>query len=80
MNADFVPESADEAEAAAIVAAVSAHLAAQEQDEEESTPETWNGKRWAFAGRTETVLGRAVRATDGTPTDAWTAAGRADRL
>jgi len=78
VNPEFVPESADEAEAAAIVAAVSAHLAAEEPEEE--PPETWDGKRWAFAGRTEAVTGRAVRAREGTPTDAWAAAGRADRL
>ncbi|MFC7175639.1 acc operon protein [Halosegnis marinus] len=75
---DYVPDDADSEEAAAIVAAVSAHLDAEGEDEE--TPETWDGKRWAFAGRTEAVLGRTVRPTDGTPTDAWTAAGRADRL
>ncbi|RNJ26799.1 acc operon protein [Halosegnis longus] len=79
MNPEFVPESADEEEAAAIVAAVSAHLAAEESEEAESV-ETWDGKRWAFAARTESVSGRALRPTDGTPTDAWTAAGRDDRL
>jgi hypothetical protein len=74
-----VPDDADEAEAAAIVAAVSAHLAAEGADEEAPAP-TWDGRRWAFAGRTDAVLGRALRAPEETPTDAWTAAGRADRL
>jgi hypothetical protein len=78
-NPSFVPDDATEEEAAAIVAAVSAHLAGEDDDEEE-TAETWTGKRWAFAGRTEALLDRPLRPTDGTPTDAWTAAGRADRL
>jgi hypothetical protein len=74
---EFVPADADDEEAAAIVAAVSAYLA--EEDTEESE-ETWDGKRWAFAGRTEAVVGRSLRPRDGTPTDAWTAASRTDRL
>jgi hypothetical protein len=75
----YVPADADEEEAAAIVAAVSAHLA-REGDEADAEEPTWDGRRWAFAARSEAVLGRALRATEGTPTDAWTAAGRADRL
>ena len=75
----YVPADANEAEAAAIVAAVSAHLVAEGADEAAPVP-SWDGRRWAFAGRTDAVLGRALRATEGTPTDAWTAAGRADRL
>jgi len=78
-NPSFVPDDATEEEAAAIVAAVSAHLADEDDGEEEPT-ETWTGKRWAFAGRTERLVDRPLRPTDGTPTDAWTAAGRGDRL
>lgn len=78
MDPSFVPDDATEEEAAAIVAAVSAHIAGEEDEEEPS--ETWTGKRWAFAGRTERLVDRPLRPTDGTPTDAWTAAGRGDRL
>ena len=79
MNLD-VPDDADDAEAAAIAAAVGAHLhdtdraaAATESGE----TETWNGRRGSFAGRIE---GRSTRVPDAAPTDAWTAAGRVDRF
>ncbi|GAB6880499.1 hypothetical protein JCM17823_27730 [Halorubrum gandharaense] len=78
-----VPDDADDAEAAAIAAAVAAHLrdgevaaAAAARDAEPS----WDGRRWAFAGRMEQLGDRSVRVPDGTPTDPWTAAGRTDRL
>ena len=80
-----LPDDADATEAAAIAAAIGAHIrdqhaaaaaAAAEHDEEES----WQGKRWGFAGRVESLQRRTVRVRDGTPTDAWSAAGRSDRL
>ncbi|WP_418281191.1 hypothetical protein [Halorubrum sp. DTA98] len=77
-----IPESADDVEAAAIAAAVAAHLrdreaaAAADGDDDPD----WTGKRWAFAGRVERLQGRTVRVPDGAPTDPWTAAGRSDRL
>ncbi|MFB6220589.1 MAG: acc operon protein [Halolamina sp.] len=77
-----LPPDADEREAAAIVAAVGAHIRDQEtaaaaaEDEEK----TWAGERWAFAGRVESLQRRTVRVRDGTPTDAWSAAGRSERL
>ena len=78
-----VPNDADDAEAAAIAVAVAAHLrdselaaAAAARDTEPS----WDGRRWAFAGRMEQLGDRSVRVPDGTPTDPWTAAGRTDRL
>jgi hypothetical protein len=80
-----LPDDADATEAAAIAAAVGAHIRDQEaaaaaaaaaSDEEES----WQGKRWGFAGRVESLQRRTVRVRDGTPTDAWSAAGRSDRL
>lgn len=75
---EFVPEDADEAEAAAIVAAVSAYLGGT--DEADEAPPTWEGKRWAFAGRMDALQRREVRVPRSAPTDAWTAAGRTDRL
>jgi hypothetical protein len=78
-----LPPDAGESEAAAIAAAVGAHIrdqeaaaAAAEAEEEES----WEGKRWAFAGKVESLQRRTVRLREGTPTDAWTAAGRSERL
>lgn len=76
-----IPDDADETEAAAIAAAVSAHLndtaaaAAATGD-----ADTWADRRWAFAGRMAALQGRSVRVTDATPDDEWTAAGRTDRL
>ena len=75
-----IPDDADADEAAAIAAAVGAHLTDLELAARESPEPTWRGEKWRFAGRTEAVAGRPLRVTDGTPTDAWTAAGRADRL
>ena len=73
---------ADSDEAAAIVAAIGVHIseleaAAAATDSEDS----WNGNRWRFAGRIETLQGLSgPRVPEGTPTDPWTAAGRMDRL
>jgi hypothetical protein len=74
-----LPGTADSEEAAAIAAAVRAHLAAEELAAaavDRSTP-TWEGRRWTFAGRTG---GARRRIPLGAPTDAWTAAGRVDRF
>ena len=74
-----VPESASEEEAAAIAAAIGSHLRAQEAVATDEEP-SWEGKRWSFAGRIEATQDRSVRVPVGTPTDAWTAAGRTDRM
>ncbi|MFB6234380.1 MAG: acc operon protein [Halopenitus sp.] len=80
-----LPEDADDAEAAAIAAAVAAHLRDQEtaaaaaaaaEDEEP----TWEGDRWTFAGRLDTLQNRTVRVPTDAPRDAWSAAGRTDRF
>jgi hypothetical protein len=79
-----IPENADPDEAAAIIAAIGAHMRDQEAaaaaaagDDEE----TWHGEKWTFAGRIEGLQGRSIqRVPDGAPTDAWTAASRADRF
>ena len=78
-----IPDDADDAEAAAIAAAVAAHIrdgelaaaaaAAAEDD-------GWQGNRWSFAGRVARLRGRSVRVPTNAPTDPWTAAGRADRF
>jgi len=82
-----LPHDVDESEAAAIVAAIGAHVrdrelaaaaavAAEDGDEER---DDWSARRWAFAGRLAALQGRSVRVPDGAPTDAWAASGRTDR-
>lgn len=77
-----IPASADDREAAAIAAAVSAHLRDQEAAAAAAAAgaETWDGKRWAFAGRIASLQPCSKRVPDGAPTDAWTASGRTDRF
>ena len=77
-----IPADADDGEAAAIAAAVGAHLrdtetAASAAGSEE---ERWSGRRWAFAGRMAALQGRAEHAPEGAPANAWTASGRTDRF
>lgn len=76
-----VPESASPDEAAAIVAAVEAHLAAERRTDTGSSSEepAWTGRRWRFAARIETTQSRSVRVPLDAPSDDWTAAGRTDR-
>lgn len=76
-----LPPDADASEAAAIAAAVGAHLRDQEAaaaaaDDEE----TWDDRRWSFAGRVDALQGRTVRVPRDAPTNAWSAAGRTDRF
>ncbi|MFC6988977.1 acc operon protein [Haloplanus sp. GCM10025708] len=84
LDALDVPDDADDAEAAAIAAAVGAHLrdrrAAAVAAEGADEGETWDGERWSFAGRMESLQGRSIRIPEGAPTDAWAAAGRTDRF
>lgn len=76
-------DAATEDEAAAVMAAIAAHirdleLAAAAADEE---TESWEGKRWAFAGRIASIDGGTNRRVPrSAPTDAWTASGRRDRF
>jgi len=79
-----IPDDADDAEAAAIAAAVAAHVrdgeraaaAAAAGDDEPD----WEGERWSFASRVDRLQNRSVRVPVDAPTDPWTAAGRADRF
>lgn len=77
-----IPDDASAEEAAAIAAAVGAHLRdlelAAAAAAEEETP-TWDGKRWAFAGRVRSQQHRFARVPTTAPTDPWSAAGRTDR-
>jgi len=78
-----IPASASTEEAAAIVAAIGAHVrdreAAAAAAAAESEP-SWEGDRFAFAGRVEQLQGRSVRVPASAPRDAWTASGRTDRF
>ncbi|WP_435318944.1 acc operon protein [Haloarchaeobius sp. TZWSO28] len=76
-----IPADADAEEAAAIAAVIGAHLRDQEREAQaEREAETWDGKKWAFAGRLRGTRGHSGRVPDGAPTNAWAASGRADRF
>nr|WP_276302089.1 acc operon protein [Halorussus sp. DT80] len=63
--------------------AIGAHLRDQEAAaaaEAADDEETWQGKRWSFAGRLRGLQGRAGRVPKGAPTDAWASSGRTDRF
>jgi len=80
--ADATPE-----EAAAIAAAVGTYLREQEAAAAAATAakdgaeaESWDGKRFGFAGRIKGLTGIPRRVPRGAPADDWTTAGRLDRL
>jgi hypothetical protein len=78
-----IPDDATDEEAAAIAAAIGAHLRDREAAAaaaESEAEETWNDKRWSFAGRLRGLQGRAARVPQGAPTDAWASSGRTDRF
>ncbi|SIR82943.1 hypothetical protein [Natronorubrum thiooxidans] len=79
-----IPDDATEEEAAAIAAAIGAHLhdhaLAVAAAAAASGGETWEGKRWSFAGRVQAHQSRTVRVPRDAPTDPWSAAGRTSRF
>jgi hypothetical protein len=80
-----VPSDATPAEAAAIVAAVGAHISDQQAAavaaaEANETGKPWEGTRFQFAGRVEGLTGVSRRVPTDAPTDEWTATGRLDRF
>ena len=80
-----LPADATPSEAAAISAAMGAHIrdqqaaAAAAADGAEDEADDWDGERFAFAGRLESVGPNAGRVPRSVPTDRWSAAGRTDR-
>ena len=74
-----IPDDASSEEAAAIAAAIGAHLRDLDEAATDEEGETWHGKRWSFAGRVRAQQGRTVRVPPTAPTNPWSAAGRADR-
>ncbi|WP_278002241.1 hypothetical protein [Natrinema caseinilyticum] len=78
-----LPDDANDEEAAAIVAAIGAHLHDQALAAAAAAAggeETWDDKRWAFAGRVREQQHRTVRVPRNAPRNAWAAAGRTDRF
>ncbi|WP_435333402.1 acc operon protein [Haloarchaeobius sp. TZWWS8] len=75
-----IPDDADAEEAAAIAAVIGAHLRDRELQAQQDSEETWQGKKWAFAGRLRATTGHSGRVPDSAPTNAWAASGRADRF
>ena len=79
--------NASPAEVAAIAAAIGAHvrdgeLAAVAAAAGEAEPDgrRWEGREWSFSGRVERTQKRTVRVREDAPADAWSAAGRTDRM
>lgn len=76
-----IPETADRFEAAAIAAAVGAHLRDRAAAAAAAQREPgWTDQKWSFAGRIETMQNRRVRVPDGAPTNGWTTSARTDRF
>ncbi len=78
-----IPETADDEEAAAIAVAVGAHLhdhALAAAAAAAAGDESWDGKRWSFAGRVKSQQRQTIRVPRDAPTNPWSAAGRTDRF
>jgi hypothetical protein len=78
-----IPDDARDDEAAAIAAAVAAHLRDGELAAAVAASDADEGReedRWALAGRIDRLHRRRVRVPADAPADPWTAAGRSDRF
>ncbi|MEZ3162371.1 hypothetical protein ABNG03_10440 [Halorubrum sp. RMP-47] len=78
-----IPDDARDDEAAAIAAAVAAHLRDGELAAAAAAGDADDGRdedRWALAGRIDRLHRRRVRVHADAPADPWTAAGRSDRF
>ncbi|ELZ44184.1 hypothetical protein C464_15165 [Halorubrum coriense DSM 10284] len=78
-----IPDDARDDEAAAIAAAVAAHLRDGELAAAAAAGDGGDGRdedRWALAGRIDRLHRRRVRVHADAPADPWTAAGRSDRF
>ncbi len=71
-----IPPDASPEEAAALAAAIDAHLAVTGSDEGADDGETGNGRRWRLQSRIETVTGCSGRVPRQAPVDMWRAANR----
>ncbi|RLM63071.1 hypothetical protein [Halorubrum sp. Atlit-26R] len=78
-----IPDDAGDDEAAAIAAAVAAHLRDAELAAAAAASDGVEGReedRWGLAGRIDRLHRRRVRVPADAPADPWTAAGRSDRF
>lgn len=75
-----IPDAATDEEAAAVAAAIGTYLAEEQLGEGEDAAGSWSGRRWAFAGRLESLGMAATRVPDGVPERGWAAVDRADRF
>ena len=78
-----IPDDARDDEAAAIAAAVAAHLRDGELAAVAAASDADEGReedRWALADRIDRLHRRRVRVPADAPADPWTAAGRSDRF
>jgi hypothetical protein len=81
-----VPAAATREEAAAIAAAVGAHLRDQElaaaaaASAADGDADRWTGERFRYAGRLESLTGTPHRVPLDAPDDDWTTAGRLEGL
>ena len=78
-----IPDDAGDDEAAAIAAAVAAHLRDGELAAAAAANEADDGRdegSWALAGRIDRLHRRRVRVPADAPADPWTAVGRSDRF
>ena len=73
-------------EAAAIAVAIGAHVTDQQRAAAAaaaaaaSSDTGWRGKEWSFSNRIRDTQQRHVDVPDDAPTNAWSAAGRTDRM
>lgn len=82
MTADHtlsIPETATSKEAAAIAAAISAHVTDQQRTRTDEAPDD-SLKSWQFAGRMRALGKQCQQVPESAPTDPWTAADRSDRF
>ncbi len=75
-----IPETATAAEAAAIVAAIDAHLQDRAAAATAETTPTRSETPWTLAGRIDALAGTSVTIPESAPRDAWTAASRSRRF
>jgi len=73
-------EAATEEEAAAVAAAIETYLANERAADGDDESRPWAGRRWAFAGRLDSLGLESSRVPDGAPDSGWAAVGRVDRL
>jgi len=74
-----IPEDADEAEAAAIVAAFRT-LVAEAEANADAGGAVRSRDEWTFAGRVDGLQSRRTRVPTDAPRDDWSAAGRTERF